>query len=477
MKIKQFFFLIFLIEILIQTIAPIYLNILDNKLELRTQSTTNYQFIWDDYNGALGDLQGDDILTYGASFGPFHNYEEITEKLYQANLSFSEIINIFSIGKTYFGREIYCARVTDEQYQNKKTEMLVVAQHHAREQITVENALYFLDTLINGYQNSDPRILKVLKHKEIYIIPSLNIDGAKIIHKFPWQRKTARPIDADGDGIGDEYNGTDHVIEPSDVNGDGYIDAYFRSETGYLWSYDSFEGVDLDQDGLIGEDSIGGVDPNRNYDLGFGNPYSSTSDPNGEAYRGPHPFSENSTARLRDFIYENDFRIAVSLHSGIQEIYCPVNVSENPKNDLDTDLYSEVASELTEITGFKHIYLDNRYNAGHWVNWMYWKGEENIVLAFNIEVYGDPDGMVEEEIEPGLVKDRGVWDFFNPPANEVISNCELICEALIFLTDLPYFDEKSSIVGFPFRFFFLIFVAMTYLALLNKRRLLNIRDD
>jgi hypothetical protein len=473
MKFKLFFFLFLIFEIIIQIFAPIYANVFNIATKLKTQSSSNYQFIWDDFNGALGDLQGDDILTYGPSFGPFHNYEEITDKLHQASIAFPDIVDVFSIGKTYFGREIYCARVTNENYKEKKTEMLVVAQHHAREQITVENALYFLDTLLNGYEIDAPNTIELLKHKAIYIIPSLNIDGAKIIHKFPWQRKTARPIDADGDGIEDEYDGNAHVFEPSDINGDGYIDAFYRSETDYLWSYESFEGVDLDQDGLIGEDSIGGVDPNRNYDLGFGNPYSSTSEPNGEAYRGPYPFSENCTARLRDFIHEHDFRIAVSLHSGIQEIYCPINVTKNPKNDLDTDLYSEVASELTEITGFRHIYLDNRYNAGHWVNWMYWRGEEDTVLTFNIEVYGNFEGIMEEEIEPGLVRDRGVWDLFNPPANKVISNCELISEALIFLAEVPYFDESSSIIGFPIGLFVLIFAATTYLAIQYKKRLLN----
>ena len=442
---------------------------------LENQSPINYQFIWETYNGSLGDLPGDDILIYGESFGQFHNYEEIIYKLQQLNESFSEIIDVFSIGKTYFGRDIYCVRITDENHYSKKTEMLVVAQHHAREQITVENALFFLDQIVYGFLAQDTHILEILKNKEIYIIPSLNIDGAKVIHRFPWQRKTARPIDEDGDGIGDEYNGTSHVFEASDKNGDGYIDAYFREVTQYLWIPVGHEGKDLDHDGKIGEDGIGGVDPNRNYDYDFGNPEFSTNNASGETYRGLYPFSENCTARLRDFIQKHDFRIAISLHSGAQEFYSPKYAINYPKNEEDPSLYLKIATDLSQITGFPHIYFHPMVSAGHWVNWMYWNGEEDTTLAFCFEVYGNPAALTEElNSTTQLYKARGIWDTFNPPANQVISNCELIYNALYYLAELSYFQElenQPAVTGYPIIILLVIIPVITSIKILFLKKM------
>ena len=151
--------LLYICLVIVTFYNPFYHNNQANLRELNDPiiaPSSEYHFIWEEFEGALGDLPGDDILSYGASFGPFHNYGEIFNKLSQSNESFPEIIDLFSIGKTFFGRDIYCVRITNESRQEKKTQMLVISQHHAREQITVENAFYFMDKLINGSIMSDP---------------------------------------------------------------------------------------------------------------------------------------------------------------------------------------------------------------------------------------------------------------------------------------------------------------------------------
>ncbi len=437
-------------------------------------NSSSYEYLWEEYEFASGDIEGDDILTYGATFGPFHNYKELTEKIIQLNDTFGEIVEVFSIGKTYFGRDIYCVRLTDEKYQEPKTEVLFIAQHHAREQVTVENALYFLDKIAFEWSKGNQTILDILGKKEIYVIPSLNIDGASVIHKFPWQRKTARPLDADGDGIRDEYDGKSHIFEPSDVDGDGFIECYTPEHPNYLGEVIGYEGIDLDSDGKIGEDSIGGVDPNRNYDYGWGNPDYSSDNFNDDTYRGPYPFSENCTARLRDFILDHDFRIAVSLHSGIDELYSPVNAFYEPKEEGDTELYREVTKEISAITGYRHWNMPVGGEAGHWLNWMYWNGEENSNIAICFEIYGNQKALTEKtDYNTGLTILKGVWDYFNPPANKVIENCELIYQALLYLTMVSYYDPKSQGIAFEEGFFFIVFLSTLSLmgvnALITKR--------
>ncbi|VDP31104.1 unnamed protein product [Soboliphyme baturini] len=58
-----------------------------------------------------------------------------------------------------------------------------------------------------------------------------------------------------------------------------------------------------------------GVDLNRNFDVGFGGPDSS-SRPCAENYRGPEPFSEPETVAVRNFIQNNPSILAYfALHT------------------------------------------------------------------------------------------------------------------------------------------------------------------
>jgi len=154
----------------------------------------DYIFIWDEFYNAPSDIKGDDSLAFGPSLSNFHNYTEIILKINSLESNFPEFIDVFSIGTTYLGHEIYALRITNEEINTKKKEILIVAQHHAREQITVENALYFIDKIINGTVNQDENIINLLNEKEIFVIPSLNIDGSLLISSFPWQRKNVNGL-------------------------------------------------------------------------------------------------------------------------------------------------------------------------------------------------------------------------------------------------------------------------------------------
>ncbi len=400
---------------------------------LKNQRSIEYNFIWEEYENAPGNQAGDDSLVFGPSFGAYHNYTELVAKLQTLENAFPTIIDLFSIGKTYFGRDIYCVRITDEAITHPKTEVLIVAQHHAREQISAENALYFIDKIANDSLDSSSIIQNLLQTKSIYVIPSLNIDGAELMSQFPWQRKTARPIDEDGDGTDDEY-------EAQDMNADGYIDELYKLVSGPpdpvmgTWAMIGHEGQDIDGDGKIGEDMPGGVDPNRNYDYQFGNQSGASNNASHEIYHGSKPFSENCTARFRDFALQRNFISAVSLHSGIEMIIGPWAWSSVPPSGIDGEMYNKAGKALESLTDIPFEYLYPC--SGEWGDWMYTR-QNNTLLQFTFETYGNDSAWDAGEYDPAtqIYRDRGVWDAFNPPADKVIENCRQIYPALLFMAE------------------------------------------
>jgi hypothetical protein len=396
----------------------------------RFRTRENYTFIWEENNDAPGDQPGDDSVVFGPSFGPYHNYSELVNKLKSLNTTYPEIIQVFTIGKTYFGRDIYCVRITNESIMLPKTEVVIVGQHHAQEQINVENALYFIDKVVFDFFSSSTPIHDLLNTKTIFVIPSLNIDGAELMSQFPWQRKTSRPIDEDGDGVEDEY-------EAKDTNKDGYIDRLVDEANNFI----GFEGIDQDGDGRSGNDEPGGVDPNRNYAYRFGITPGASDNPSAWNYHGPRPFSENCTAVFRDFVLQRNFITAVSLHSGMD--YTMILGPSSMLGGIDRDLYIGTGTKLQELTGFSFETGGAGYaTSGVWDDWMYSNGT---LLAFTFETYGNPSAYYSIYNEStGYNHYRGVWDYCNPPGNKVIENSAQVYPGLLFMVkEAPYLSIKT----------------------------------
>ncbi|TFH29883.1 MAG: hypothetical protein E4G98_03085 [Promethearchaeota archaeon] len=429
----------------------------------------SYRYMWEEFSNASGNLPGDDILQYGSTFGPFHNYSEIQDKLFQLNQSFPNLIDIEIIGRTFYNRAIWAVHITDESSTEtiEKEEMLVISQHHAREQITVENALYLIDQIIFMLQNSqnpqEPQdsansLWEVLQHRILTVIPTLNADGASIIHQYPWQRKTLRPYDEDGDGLQDEFMDGNVQIEAQDINGDGYIHLIMEEEMKGVYIRVQAEGIDLDGDGIIGEDAPGGVDPNRNYPYDFGNPSFSSDIPASQIYCGEQPLSENCTKVLSDYINSHEILIAVSLHSGIYQAYIPSYYASSMHKD-DKELYLKVSNSILSLTGVHSSQMGA--SAGMWTQWMYYEHPETRVIL-NLELFGDASRYYEDFIEStNQTKVYGVWDMFNPAANRVVENCELWFPLFLYLLELeiaqddpdPQNKDQSYITGMNLRIF------------------------
>lgn len=444
-------------------------------------SQNNYLFIWDELEDAPGYIHGDDIIFWGESFGPYHNYTEIVSKIQECNNTYPEFVDIFSIGKTFFGRDIWCVKITNESNTTEKRQLLIDAQHHAREQITVENALYTIDKLVEQATNGNESVIKILNEKEIFIIPSLNIDGASIIHINPWHRKTLRPIDENNDGELDTYNDTNILNLIKDVNQDGFID-FYQSDRGEALHL-GLEGYDVNKTANREMDVPGGVDPNRNYDWDFNNTAFSSLEPRSLAFNGLQPFSENCTRVYNSFIQEHYFELAVTLHSGTIATFVPnvklsnakANTTEGKNNEVA--FVTDVSRNLSQITNApRDIY---RQGSGKFTGFMYWT-QPQIKFSVTMETYGNDSSYniidINENLNYRVM--RGIWDDFNPDGNKIIDNCEETFKGIYYLLGLDYSfndsieedTDEQKIIGYPVGYIINIAIIAIIMVYMKNRK-------
>jgi hypothetical protein len=290
----------------------------------------------------------------------YHNYTEITTILFALNETYPQIVDVFSIGKSTWNRDIYCIRLTNESDHVSKPQVFFVGYHHAREAITAELALYFVVYATTNY-GLNATITELLNKSEIYVVVALNVDGFDLFKANDFQRKNARPTNEDGDGPVDED-------PPEDEDGDGFIEQLGDYTDPANPVFIRWEGTDNDGDGRYAEDWIGGVDLNRNYNYSWEN---GVTNPRSEIYRGPAPFSEPETQAIRNLVLGHDFMYAVSFHSGSELILYPWGCTTTPPPNQAK--FIEISADLSNITGgttyMQSCYL--YYSYGLWDDWMY----------------------------------------------------------------------------------------------------------
>jgi hypothetical protein len=88
-----------------------------------------------------------------------------------------QIARKFVAGKSYQGRDIVGVKISDNVATDEsEPEVLYIANIHARERLTNEQALYLIGVLTKEY-NSDSRITSLVNDREFWIIPITNPDG------------------------------------------------------------------------------------------------------------------------------------------------------------------------------------------------------------------------------------------------------------------------------------------------------------
>lgn len=116
--------------------------------------------------------------------GSYPTPEELGIELQNLNRKYSSISKLFSIGKSVNNRELWIINIngkiipTNSKSQiNSKPKFLLVANMHGDEITGREVLMQFIKELLFSY-GTDPKLTNIIDQLDIYLMPSLNPDGA-----------------------------------------------------------------------------------------------------------------------------------------------------------------------------------------------------------------------------------------------------------------------------------------------------------
>lgn len=214
-------------------------------------------------------------LAFPPADSAYHDYNEMVAEIQQAALDHPDIFQLINLGTSYEGRIIWGGKISDNvAVDESEPEVLFTHHQHAREHLTVEQALYTLKMLTDEY-NVDTQITDLVNSREIWMVFDMNPDGGEYdIATGTYQswRKNRQP------NAGSSFVGTDM---------------------------------------------------NRNWDYLWGCCGGSSSSTSSETYRGTAGFSAPETAVVRNFVNnrvingKQQITVAIDFHTYSELILWP----------------------------------------------------------------------------------------------------------------------------------------------------------
>jgi hypothetical protein len=263
----------------------------------------------------------------------FHNFPEMVAEIKAAETAYPQLVDVFSIGKSYQGRDIWAAKVSDNvAVDENEPEILFDALHHAREHLTTEQALYLLRELTTDYA-TDPYVKTLVNAREIFIVFAVNPDGF-------------------------EYD-----------------------LTGTTGAYAPYRAWRKNRQPTPGSSYIG-TDLNRNYGYRWGCCGGSSGTASSITYRGPAAWSAPETRAMRDFVASRviggrqQIKSHVTFHTNGELILWPYGYTKtNRPADMSVDDYNALvafAKGQAGRNGYKAEQSSDLYiTDGDQIDWMY----------------------------------------------------------------------------------------------------------
>jgi len=292
--------------------------------------------------------------TYPGYDARYHDFGEMLTYIRAAEIAYPDIVQVLSIGKSHGGRDIWAAKISDNvAIDEDEPEVLVDALHHAREHLTVEQALYLLKSLATGYSWSST-VRELVDEREVWIVFALNPDG--------WAY----------DLTGSPYVGWRKNRQPN-----------------------------------AGTSAVG-TDPNRNYGYRWGCCSGSSGSPSAWNYRGPAPWSATETRVLRDFVLsrvidgEQQIRTHVTLHTNGELILWPFGYT---RTDIPADMtvddhavFVAMGRAMATMNGYTAQQSSDLYvTDGDQIDWMY---ATQGIFSFTFELYPTEQVSSHADHEP-----------------------------------------------------------------------------
>ncbi len=241
-------------------------------------------------------------------YAGYHTYAEMVADINAVATAHPDIVQVFSIGKSYQGRDIWAAKVSDHVATDEaEPEVMFDGLHHSDEHMGLEMTLHILHWLADGY-GTDTRITSIVNSREVWIVFAVNPDGA-------------------------EY----------DISG-GKL---------RLWR--------KNRQPNSGTTAIG-TDLNRNYGYRWGAGGNTSTNPLAITYRGPSAFSAPETRAVRDFLASRvvggrqQIRVAISFHEYGRLVMWPYGYTYL---DVPADMTTDDHAALVAIG--KHMAATNGY--------------------------------------------------------------------------------------------------------------------
>ena len=290
----------------------------------------------------------------------YHNYAELSADVARVAAARPSIVRRFSIGKSYQGRELWAAKVSDNvAVDEKEPEVLFDGLHHAREHLTAEMTLYILHLLADNY-GRDSRITNLVNTREIWIVFSVNPDGGEY------------------DLTGSPYRGWRKNRQPTP--GSSYV----------------------------------GTDLNRNYDYQWGCCGGSSGSSSSNTYRGWRPFSAPESSRMAQFINSRvvggrqQIRTAITFHAAGEQILWPYGYTfTDVPSDMTVDDHAALVAmgrAMARTNGYVPMQSSGLYiTDGDEIDWAY--GRHRIFM-YTFELYPDPSSALARFYPPDEVIGR-----------------------------------------------------------------------
>ncbi len=279
-------------------------------------------------------------MLFPPSDANYHDYAEMLAELQQAAADHPTIFQLFSLGQTYEGREIWAGKISDNvTVDENEPEILFTHHQHAREHLTVEMALYTLKMLTDEYGVTQ-QVTDLVNSREVWMVFDVNPDGGEYDHStgtyVSW-RKNRQP------------------------NSGG-----------------SF-----------------GTDLNRNWGYRWGCCGGSSGTQTSETYRGTAPFSAPETNVIRNFVDSRvidgrqQITVAIDFHTYQELILWPMgytltDVPADMRQD-DWDTLVAMGQAMAATNAYTPEQSSDLYiTDGTIIDWLY--GTHGI-LAYTFEMY------------------------------------------------------------------------------------------
>ena len=257
---------------------------------------------------AAGTAAGASATEFPKGWEGYHSYTELTSEIAAVAAAHSDIVSLFSIGKSYKGRELWMAKVSDNvNVDEAEPEVMFDGTIHSDEHMGVEMTLHIFHWLVDGY-GLNARITNIVNTREIYILFLTNPDGAEYDirgGKFHFWRKNRQPTP-----------GTSAI----------------------------------------------GTDLNRNFGYRWGLGGRTSANPRAITYHGPRAFSAPETRAVRDFLASRvingrqQIRAAIAFHETGRLVMWPYGYT---KANVPGDMTVQDQAALARIG--RHMAATNGY--------------------------------------------------------------------------------------------------------------------